>query len=130
MKRKLKTDLKNLSHIHQVTPLNFAIGSVEKLEGDERSQPEKAKLNSYLHIVSGNFSDMKRKLEATTWKIPLEVTDLNRTIIFRSLYIKERQENIYYKDLSFLYRGLLLFGHTYHVSTFTFGFGRYKKFTS
>ncbi len=93
------------SHIQQVTPLAFAIGSVEKI-GDEviekfkESLPAKAEFKSYLHIVSGDISEEKseKKLKIKAFEIPSLQFDQDKTIIFRSLYIKER--------------GLLLFGHT------------------
>ncbi len=94
-----------LSHIQQVTPLAFAIGSVEKIdvetEAIERTkrsrdefykvdEPEKAKFKSCLHLVSGDISDLKKELEIKTFEIPLLQSNPNRAIIFRSLYIKER----------------------------------------
>ena len=94
-----------LSHIQQVTPSTFAIGSVEKIEVEteviERNkrrrdeeykvdEPEKAKFKSCLHLVSGDISDLKKELEIKTFEIPLLQSDPNRAIIFRSLYIKER----------------------------------------
>lgn len=85
------------SHIQQVTPLVFAIGSIEKTEVENevvlKNLPEKTTFRSYLHVVSGDISeDAQGELQIKAFEIPLLLfqADSNKAIIFRSLFIKER----------------------------------------
>jgi len=81
-----------LSHIKQLTPWTFAIGSVVKT-GVENPEDE-ANFKPYLHIVRGDVSELKEELKTKTFEIPivLDSSDLNKAMVFRSLYVKERYE--------------------------------------
>jgi len=85
------------SHIQQLMPGTFAIGSVKN--------PEKEK--SYVHIISGDISDSEKELRIKRFEMSF---DPKKHGIFRFLYVKERQ--------------LLLFGHSgsNEVCASSFGF--------
>ncbi len=66
------------SHIQQVTPWIFAIGSVIKTE-------------PYLHLVYGDISDQHDELKIKAFEMPLfEKFDSQKPVIFRTFYLKER----------------------------------------
>ncbi len=80
------------SHIKQITPWMFVIGSVVKAEAGLNLRP-------HLFLVSGNISDQEEKLKITPFEMPLvERFETKRPVIFRTMYLKGRQ--------------LLLFGHS------------------
>jgi len=98
----MKTKIKGLedpeeatsSHIQQLTPWIFVIGSVIKATDDEG-----ANLKPYFHLVSGNISDQDEELKIKFFEMPLlETFDTKKPVIFRTMYLKERQ--------------LLFFGHS------------------
>ena len=72
------------SHIQQVTPWIFAIGSLMKVEN------EGAIFKPYFHLVYGDIEDEK-ELKIKPFEMPLfEKFDSKKPVIFRTLYIKER----------------------------------------
>ena len=80
------------SHIQQVTPKIFAIGSVIRTEVEN---PEQANFKAYLHLVCGDFADLKEELGVKKFETPLlEAFDPKRPLVFRTLYIKERYKEI------------------------------------
>ena len=95
LKRKIK-ELSNpeeviSSHIQQLTPWTFAIGSVIQTE-------------PYLHLIYGDISDLKEELKIKASEMPLfETFALQKSVIFRTLYVKER----YNKSLRFLFNAFL-----------------------
>jgi len=95
------------SHIKQLTPWIFAIGSVMKIEDGANFKP-------YLHLICGDMSDPKEELKIKILEMPLlpNLENQNQTVVFRSFYIKQRQ--------------LLLFGHTRSnkILALYFGFGK------
>jgi len=75
------------SHIRQVTPSIFAVGSVIKNE----SQYTEEKMQPCVSIVCGDLSDPNEELKKKTFEMPsLRPFDPKQKAIFRSLYIKER----------------------------------------
>jgi len=83
-------------HILQITPHILALGSILKTV-EESSETEIIK--PYFHIFSGDLSDMNSELKMKEFYLPkLKSLDQKYPIIFRSLFVKERQ--------------VLLFGHT------------------
>ncbi len=79
------------SHIKQISPWMFAIGSVVKMEDEMNLRP-------HLFLVSGNISDQEEKLKIEPFEMPLvETFNTKKPVIFRTMYVKGRQ--------------LLLFGH-------------------
>lgn len=71
------------SHILQLTPWTFAIGSVRKMNG-RRDEP-------CLHLISGDISDQKEEPIIRVFPMPIpEFNKLNEYVTFRSLYVKER----------------------------------------
>ena len=82
------------SHIKQITPGMFAIGSMIKMEKEDELS-----LKPYFHLVSGNISDQDEELKIKFFEMPLlETFDTKKPVIFRTMYLKERQ--------------LLFFGHS------------------
>ncbi len=76
------------SHIKQVTPWTFAIGSVRKVKNERN----KGISEPCLHIISGDISDQKEELKIQVFKMPIksEYMSPSQSVIFSSLYIKER----------------------------------------
>ena len=82
MKRKIKglDDPEEVisTHLQQVTPWIFAIGSVIKTE-------------PYFHLVYGDISGQEEELKIKAFEMPLiETFDIEKPVIFRTLYVKER----------------------------------------
>ncbi len=94
MKRKIEalSDFDNVisSHIKQVTPYIFAIGSIFKIK--VANSEFEASFQPYLHLVSGDLFDSheEEELKIKAIEIPSLASDPNRAIVFRSLYVKER----------------------------------------
>ncbi len=66
------------THLQQVTPWIFAIGSVIKTE-------------PYFHLVYGDISGQEEELKIKAFEMPLiETFDIEKPVIFRTLYVKER----------------------------------------
>jgi len=73
------------SHIQQVTPWMFAIGSMMKVDKEE------ANLKPHLHLVYGEIADQEEELKIKAFEMPLlETFDSKEPVIFRTLYVKER----------------------------------------
>ncbi len=73
------------SHIQQLTPWTFVIGSVINHDGSAEN------FKPHLHLVNGDISDPEERLRITAFEIPLfEKFDSEKPVVFRSLYIKER----------------------------------------
>lgn len=108
MKRKLE-GLSNpegeiSSHIKQVAPFIFAIGSVLKVKAANKeykasfkpylhqatNREYEANFQPYLHLVSGDLFDPKEELTTKAFEISSLASDPNRPVVFRSLYVKER----------------------------------------
>ena len=90
-KRRLKEELDpekvKISHIRQVTPWIMAVGCLVKPEKEEMVQWEKP----FLFLICGDFSDQNAKLTVEVFKMPSSTSFFrNQSLVFRSLYIKER----------------------------------------
>lgn len=71
------------SHIQQLTPWSFVIGSVMKADG--------VNLKPCLHLVSGDISDLEEQLKIKTFEMPvIETFDHQKSVVFRTFYVKER----------------------------------------
>jgi len=93
------------NHILQITPYILAIGSIIKTT--EIIKP-------YLHIICGDLLDLDSQLKIKEFYLPkLESLGLGDPIIFRSVFIKERQ--------------LLLSGHTAADKVYAIDFGSGKN---
>jgi len=78
------------SHIQQVTPWMFAIGSMMKVENEGDGE---ANLKPYLHLVYGDIADQEGELKIKAFEMPLlETFDSKKSVILRTLYVKERFE--------------------------------------
>jgi len=90
-------------HIFHVAPLIFAIGFIRK-----KTKNSIETFKPYFQIISGDIFDLNQELKMKEFSMP-KIND--NPILFRSLYIKERQ--------------LLLFGHNesnkVHAVHFDFG---------
>ena len=84
MKRRIEQlSSKISSHIQQLMPGVFAIGSVMK---DENPENEKA----YVHIISGEIWNSKKDLRIKGYEMSF---DPKKPVIFRFLYVKERYKS-------------------------------------
>ena len=81
------------SHIQQLTPCVFAIGSVVQIEPEN---PEvEANLKPYLHLVCGDLSNPKEELGIRKYEMSFSETfDPKKPVIFRTLYIPEKYQEI------------------------------------
>jgi len=77
------------SHIQQLTPLVFAIGSLLKTKSEI---PENERnFSPCLHVVSGDISDSKQELKISVFERPfLQTIKQKKSAIFRFLFVKER----------------------------------------
>jgi len=95
MKRKIEGLSNNeevtSSHIQQLTPRVFAIGSVFQTETEN---PEiEAVFRSCFHLVCGDFSDLKKEFRTQKFEIPFSMTfDPKKPVIFRTLHVKEKYQ--------------------------------------
>ncbi len=82
------------SHIQQLTPWIFTIGSVMKTDYGASSKP-------YLHLIRGDISDLKEELKIKPFEMTLfEPFDSKKSVIFRTLYLKERYHSILFLIIS------------------------------
>ncbi len=77
------------SHIQQLTPWTFAIGSMMKRKVED-PENEKA-LKPCLHVLCGDISDPKSEIKINLYEMPFFKTiEHKNSAIFRFLFVKEK----------------------------------------
>ena len=99
------------SHIQQLAPGIFVIGSMMKRKVEN---PEDEKdFKPCLSIISGDISNSKAEIKMNLYEMPLlKEAEQKKSLMFRSLFVKERQ--------------LLFFGHngSNEIRVLHFGHGK------
>ena len=74
------------THIMQVTPSIFAIGSIIKNAHNNLAE------KPYLHVIEGDLSDPETNLKINAWELISSIKKFyhNKPTVLRSFYLKER----------------------------------------